>query len=80
MSIKLLLHPIVRVYTCKCAMNIVEKYEHGLVAGIAEICTCKQGEFFQQESHYLFFLKQNVTSYRSHSGFIYMQGTHECMI
>ena len=25
-KLKLLLHPIVRVYTCKCAANIVEKY------------------------------------------------------
>ena len=31
--LKLLLHPIVRVYTCKCAANIVEKYEHSLVVG-----------------------------------------------
>ena len=31
--LKLLLHPIVRVYTCKCAANIVEKYERSLVVG-----------------------------------------------
>ena len=30
---KLLLHPIARVYTHKCATNIVEKYEHSLVMG-----------------------------------------------
>ena len=31
--LKLLLHPIVRVYTCNCAANIVEKYERSLVVG-----------------------------------------------
>ena len=31
--LKLLLHPIIRVYTHKCAENIVEKYEHSLVVG-----------------------------------------------
>ena len=32
-QIKLLLHPIVRVYTHECAANIVEKYESSLVVG-----------------------------------------------
>ena len=31
--VKLLLHPIIRVYTRKCAVIIVEKYERGLVVG-----------------------------------------------
>ena len=31
--LKILLHPIVYVYTRKCAANIVEKYERGLVVG-----------------------------------------------
>ena len=30
---KLLLHPIILVYTHKCAANIVEKYERSLVVG-----------------------------------------------
>ena len=33
LPVKPLLHPIVRVYTRKCAANIVEKYEHGLIVG-----------------------------------------------
>ena len=32
-SIKLLLHPIVRLYTSKCAANIVEKYDCSLLVG-----------------------------------------------
>ena len=36
--VKLLLYPIVRVYTYKCATN---KYERSLVMG----CRCKQGVF-----------------------------------
>ena len=32
-TLKLLLHPIVCVYTHKCAANIVEKYERSLVVG-----------------------------------------------
>ena len=32
-SLKPLLHPVVRVYTHKCAANIVEKYKHSLVVG-----------------------------------------------
>ena len=32
-QLKLLLHPIVCVYTRKCAANIVEKYERSLVVG-----------------------------------------------
>ena len=31
--LKLFLHPIIRVYTRKCAAYIVEKYEHSLVLG-----------------------------------------------
>ena len=31
LSLKLLLYPITHVYTCKCATNIVEIYEHSLV-------------------------------------------------
>ena len=30
---KPVLLPVVRAYTCKCAVNIVEKYEHSLVVG-----------------------------------------------
>ena len=33
MYVKLLLHPIIRGYTRKCAANIVEKYERSLVVG-----------------------------------------------
>ena len=32
-NIKPLLHPIVRVYTLKCAANIVQIYKRGLVVG-----------------------------------------------
>ena len=32
-QLELLFHPIVRVYTRKCAANIVEKHEHNLVVG-----------------------------------------------
>ena len=32
-TFKLLLHPIVRGYTRKCAANIVEKYKLSLVVG-----------------------------------------------
>ena len=32
-NVKLLLHPILHVYTLKSAANIVEKYEHSLVVG-----------------------------------------------
>ena len=31
--VKLVLHPIVRVYTRKCAANVVEEYECSLVVG-----------------------------------------------
>ena len=48
----LLLHPIVRVFTCECAANIVEKYECSLAVGPL-VCTCKQCTFFQQECHFL---------------------------
>ena len=40
--IKLPLHPIERVHTCKCATNIVEKYERSLVVGWQRfVCTNK---------------------------------------
>ena len=31
--LKLLLYPFVCTYTCKCAMNIIEKYEYGMAVG-----------------------------------------------
>ena len=74
--LKLLLHPIKRVYTPKCAANNVENMRY-LGSMVAEICTCKQGIFSQQECHYLNINKQTATSYRSHSGLIWMQGTRE---
>ena len=74
-GVKLLLHPTIRVYTRKCATNTVEKYERSLVAGMVEICTCKQGVFSQQQCHFLNIQEQTSTTCRSHSGF-----THECVI
>ena len=40
--IKLLLRSIVRVYTRKCAANIVEKYERGLVMGYQRFARAKR--------------------------------------
>ena len=41
---------------------------------------CKQGIFSQQECLYLNINEQTASSYRPHSGLIWMQGTHECII
>ena len=37
------------MYTHVSVLQILlKKYEHRLVVGVVEICTCKQGVFFQQ--------------------------------
>ena len=48
----LLLHLILRVFTHKCAENIVEKYERSLIVWVVQIFTCKQGILFQQQCHF----------------------------
>ena len=79
--LKLLLHPIVRIHTRKCAANIVEICDRSLASsGMAEICMCKQAAVTQQQCHYLNIQEQTATSYKLHSGLMCMQGIRACMI
>ena len=48
-NIKLLLHPIIRVYTHNCAANIVGKYDCSLVVGKQRFA-CANKVYFPNKS------------------------------
>ena len=79
-KLKLLLHPIIRVYTCKWATNIIEKYERSLVVGYQRFA--RANKVCSPNKNVTTLISKSVTSYRlytMYSGFLYMQGTCECI-
>ena len=61
-------------------MNTVEKYEHSLVVGWYRFARANKVYSLKKSVHKLNIQEQTVTFYRPHIWFIYMQGTHECVI